>query len=290
MTIELRIDLNVPYAEKEDAKALGARWDEGRKRWYAPPGTDVRHLKRWLPHDPGAPIVHGPTSGLDAEPRQGISLRELLARVKGLVERGLPEAFWVRVEISELRGKNGHLYPTLAERNERGDVLAQCKGVIWRNQAEAITTRFVEATGEGLKPDIKILCLGRVRFDPAFGFDLIIDDVDPSYTLGDLAAKLARIRKMLVEERLYDRNRGLPAPSEFVRVAVISPETSAGLGDFRRETDRLLDAGSATSTSTRPRSRASTPPRRSGPPSTRCSPPTGAAPSMPWPSYGAAGR
>ena len=65
----------------------------------------------------------------------------------------------------------------------------------------------------------------------------------PSYTLGDLAAKLARIRDRLVKEGLYDRNKGLTAPTDFVRVAVISPSTSAGLGDFRRETDRLQDAG-----------------------------------------------
>ena len=67
--------------------------------------------------------------------------------------------------------------------------------------------------------------------------------MDPSYTLGDLAAKLARIRERLRRDGLYDRNKGLPAPVEFVRVAVISPSTSAGLGDFRRETDRLQHAG-----------------------------------------------
>ena len=72
--------------------------------------------------------------------------------------------------------------------------------------------------------------------------DLIIEDVDPSYTLGDLAAKLARIREKLQQTGLYERNKQLPAPVEFVRVAVISPETSAGLGDFRREADRLQTA------------------------------------------------
>ena len=94
-----------------------------------------------------------------------------------------------------------------------------------------------------LRTDIKILCLARVRFDVLYGLDLIIEDVDPAFTLGDLAAKLRRIRERLTQERLYDLNRRLPAPAEFVRVAVISPETSAGLGDFRREADRLQAAG-----------------------------------------------
>ena len=132
--------------------------------------------------------------------------------MKGTINEGLPEAVWVRAEISELRGKNGHLYPTLNERDERGDLLAQCKGAIWKSRAEPIAAKFEEATGEGLRKDIKVLCLAKVRFDPLYGLDLIIEDVDPSYTLGDLAAKLARIREWLVEDGLYERNRGLPAP------------------------------------------------------------------------------
>ncbi len=168
---------------------------------------------------------------------------DLLTKVKRVVEHGLPDAVWVRAEVSELRGKNGHLYPTLTERDERGEILAQCKGAIWKSRAEPITAKFEEITGEGLKKDIKILCLAKVRYDPLYGLDLIIEDVDPSYTLGDLAAKLARIREWLVKDGLYERNRGLPTPQEFVRVAVISPETSAGLGDFRREADRLHEAG-----------------------------------------------
>jgi exodeoxyribonuclease VII large subunit len=92
-------------------------------------------------------------------------------------------------------------------------VVAQCRAVVWRSRAEAITAKFVEATGEGLKVDIKILCLASLRFDPHFGFDLSVEDVDPSYTLGDLAAKLARIRERLVAEGLYDRNKSVLASS-----------------------------------------------------------------------------
>jgi hypothetical protein len=81
---------------------------------------------------------------------------------------------------------------------------------------------------------LKILCLAKVRFDPLYGLDLIIEDVDPSYTLGDLAAKLARIREHLQKTGIYARNKQLPAPVEFVRIAVISPETSALSRSCRR--------------------------------------------------------
>ena len=231
MILDSRIDLNVPYVEKEDAKALGARWDVDRKVWYAPPGTDLQLLGRWLPRDftPAQPAE----SNEAAEPERGTALIDLLAQVRLAVEGALPEAVWVRAEISELRGKNGHLYPTLTQRNDRGDVLAQTTAAIWKGRAAGITRKFVEATGEGLRTDIKILCLAKVRFDVLYGLDLIIEDIDPAFTLGDLAAKLRRIRERLTQEHLYDLNRRLPAPVEFVRVAVISPETSAGLGDFR---------------------------------------------------------
>src|SRR4051812_25169174 len=240
MIAESRLDLTVPYAEKDQAKVRGARWDGENRTWFAPPGTDLKPLKRWLPTG----ILEGtrepiPLRGTEkatsfVETEKGVSLRELLGKVKGVIDEGFPRAEWVRAEISELRGKSGHLYLTLAERNDRGDPLAQVKGVIWNSRAQSITAKFEHATGEGLRADIKILFLARVRFEPLYGLDLIIEDVDPSFTLGDLAANLARIRLKLQETGLYGRNRRLPAPAEFTRVAVISPETSAGLGDFRR--------------------------------------------------------
>jgi exodeoxyribonuclease VII large subunit len=242
MTLTSRIDLNVPYAQKEEAKAFGARWDQGNQTWYAPPGTNLENLKRWLPQGV-LDESEAPSPSRNGEPQKGIALTELLARVKGIVDQGLPDAIWVRAEISELRGKNGHLYLTLTERNDEGKPLAQCKGIIWRSRAEPITAKFEQVAGEGLRTDIKILCLARVRFDVLYGLDLIIEDVDPSFTLGDLAAKMARIREKLLAAGVFDRNKRLPSPVDFVRVAVISPETSAGLGDFQRESDRLQRAG-----------------------------------------------
>src|SRR5262245_25622251 len=113
MSLAKRIDLNVPYSEQEDAKALGGRSHLHKKRWYAPPGTNLDHLKRWLPDVldvfPAGEPAHEAENGTE----KGVSLRELLTRVKGVIERGLPDAVWVRAEINELRGKNGHLYPTL---------------------------------------------------------------------------------------------------------------------------------------------------------------------------------
>ena len=114
MTTNTRIDLKVPFVEKDQAKVHGARWDRENQTWYAPPGTDLDNLKRWLPR--GVVLESSepdPTPTKAAE--KGIALTELLDRVKGVINEGFPKAEWVRAEISELRDKNGHLYLTLTE-------------------------------------------------------------------------------------------------------------------------------------------------------------------------------
>ena len=44
---DTKIWLDVPYAEKDEAKAHGARWDPGAKRWYAPK-PKLAALGKWL--------------------------------------------------------------------------------------------------------------------------------------------------------------------------------------------------------------------------------------------------
>ena len=119
----------------------------------APPGTDLENLKRWLPKGILPETIEpAPTSANETE--KGIALTELLGRVKGVIDEGFPRAVWVRAEISELRGKNGHLYLTLCERNDQGDNLAQTKGIIWRNRAENLTAKFEGSQDERGMPGV----------------------------------------------------------------------------------------------------------------------------------------
>lgn len=240
MTTEVRVDLNVPYAEKDRAKELGARWDVASRTWFAPPGADLRPLRRWLPRgtiDEGIP---------DAERREdsgsGVGLASYLADIRRVVLRNGPGPAWIRAELDRVTHRE-NLFLELVERNDRGDVVAKARGFAWREDAAAIARKFAEGTGGPLRPGIKVLLHARVDFHAEFGLSLVVDDVDPAFTLGDLAAKLRLIRCELSRERLIELNRSLPPPPEFVRVAVISPVTSAGLEDFRREADRLEGAG-----------------------------------------------
>jgi exodeoxyribonuclease VII large subunit len=106
MTTNTRIDLRVPFVEKDQAKVHGARWDRENQTWYAPPGADLEKLKRWLPR--GVLTESTELDPPEAKPAEkGIALTELLGRVKCVIDEAFPTSIWVRAEISELRGKNG---------------------------------------------------------------------------------------------------------------------------------------------------------------------------------------
>lgn len=276
MTASSRVDLWVPFSEKAQAKALGALFDPDREVWYVPPGVDLDKLSHWLP-----------PSDTEADAVRGVSLFQFLSRVKEAVRDGVSGPEWVRVEIRELRSKDANYYLWVEERNDAGDVLAKCEAKIWKNVSARVNAKFRDATGDQLRHDIKVLFLVRARFEPLFGFTLSVEDVDPSYTLGDLAAKLNKIRETLQREGVFESNRSLSPPIDYCRVAVISPDTSAGLGTSARRPTVLKGPASATSISTRRRFKVSTRRRRSGRRSGRSTRPIKLIRMMPWRSSGA---
>ena len=91
MTTNIRIDLKVPYAEKDQAKVQGAQWDTETRTWYAPAGTDLRNLKRWLPKGVLTETTD-PATTAPQRAEKGISLSELLWQVKGVIDEGFPSA------------------------------------------------------------------------------------------------------------------------------------------------------------------------------------------------------
>jgi len=66
--------LNVPYKEKKQAKAAGAKWDREEKRWFAPEGADLKALGQWLEQDKDP--VHQVSSVLHPRAEFGQTLRE----------------------------------------------------------------------------------------------------------------------------------------------------------------------------------------------------------------------
>ena len=223
-------ELEVPFLEKDQVKQLGARWNAHTKKWFVPSGIDPANFRKWWPKDAVPP---------DLSKQQHKTLLALLNQVRSIINDTLPNAEWVIAEVSEVSSHNNNHYITLVEYNEQGHKCAQVNGCVWKDQVASVFAKFEKATGSKIEPGIKILVFAKVTFHPQYGISLTIQDIDPSYTLGDMAAKLAKIRQVLQEEKIFNRNKQLPIPVDFTRVAVISPKQAAGLGDFRHEANLL---------------------------------------------------
>lgn len=227
--------LKVEFREKDIARSLGARWDAVNKQWFIPSGMDPAAFARWLP-DSVVPIATE-VSGLEAG---RLSLSQLLAQIAQAVNRVTPMALWVKAEISECRAtKNGHVHLDLVELDAHKNLLGKAAAKLFKTQADSLLAKFFEATQSPLAAGMKVLLQVKAQFHIQYGFSLIIEDIDPAYTLGDISAKLQHIRDTLKQEGLFERNKNLSRPEEFYRVAVLSPQSAAGLGDFRQEADLL---------------------------------------------------
>jgi exodeoxyribonuclease VII large subunit len=136
--------LDVPFKDKDQAKALGARWDGAAKKWYVPEGREVSLFNAWLPSElkqgmlsPAPPsertLVTTPVSAhLElALQNKGITLSRLLAGVSQAVAEALQSGVWTRVEVVEARPRNGHVYLEISERAPDGKVLAKANATIW---------------------------------------------------------------------------------------------------------------------------------------------------------------
>ncbi len=173
-----------------------------------------------------------------AAPRQSLQLAELLDYVGMVLARGIPGSVWVQAEIAALTDRR-HLYLDLVQHDEAGREIAKTRANLWAGERAALEGKFRRATGAGLRPDTKVLLSVVPEFHTQYGFSLTVIDLAPEFTLGDMRQKLDRLRETLLSEGSYEANRALPLPEDFGRVAVLSPKNAAGLGDFRREADRL---------------------------------------------------
>ena len=173
-----------------------------------------------------------------------LSLSEYLSAVKEVIRITFNEPVWVKAEIRNLSIKGGHYYLELAEKEQDTDkVIASCKATIWKFSAAKMVLKFERESGIELARDLNVLIKVKATFSPQYGFSVNIDDIDSSYTLGDLAQKYQDIIQRLMDEQLFDLNKSLPAPFDIQHVLVIAPENAAGLGDFQKDAAILTQHG-----------------------------------------------
>lgn len=165
-----------------------------------------------------------------------ITLYELNELVKETLELGMPDTYWVQAELSEVRVNSGHCYVEFVQKDRRSNSLvAKARGVIWRNVYAALKPYFEQTTGQLFTAGIKVQVEVSVSFHELYGYSLTVTDIDPSYTMGDMARKRQEILRQLQEEGVLELNKELEMPMLPQRIAVISSATAAGYGDFSNQ-------------------------------------------------------
>lgn len=168
---------------------------------------------------------------------EALSLLELTGLVRRRLERAMPEPCWLVAELSEVRlGASGHCFLEFVQKDAQGgSLVAKARGTIWRKQYKNIFSRFLRATGLTLEPGIKVMVQVEVAFHELYGFSLNVLDIDPTYTLGEVARRRLEIIRQLEEDGVMNLNKELPLPRIISNVAVISSPTAAGFGDFQAQ-------------------------------------------------------
>lgn len=162
-----------------------------------------------------------------------VSLYELTCRIRNAISTQLPGSYWVRAEISEGRqNANGHFYCRFIEKNAAGTDIASAAGIIWAGTYVTLRARFERETGQRFGAGIKVLVRVRINFHERYGLSLLVEDIDPSYTLGDMVRRRKEIIDKLTAEGVVNLNKQLVLPRLLLRIAVITSETAAGFGDF----------------------------------------------------------
>lgn len=162
-----------------------------------------------------------------------LTLFELNSLVRDVLETTLDSLFWVEAELSEAREVRGHCYMELVQKDIfSATPIARASAKCWKQRWQVLRPKFEGVTGQPLRAGMKVMLQVAVSFHEAYGFAWIVQDIDPTYTMGDMARKRLEIIRQLQQEGVFDMQKELTIPMFAQRVAVISSESAAGYGDF----------------------------------------------------------
>ncbi len=162
-----------------------------------------------------------------------LTLLELNGLVREVLETTLDEEYWVEAEVASVREVKGHCYLELIQKDERSNTpVAQASAKCWRSTWMLLRPRFERVTGRQLQAGMKLLLQVYANFHEAYGFSWIVTDINPEFTMGDMARRRREIIRRLHEQGIFDMQKELSLPAFAQRIAVVSSEGAAGYGDF----------------------------------------------------------
>ena len=163
-----------------------------------------------------------------------LSLTELQLIIRDSLYMALPDMYWVIAEISEIKENSaGHCYLELIEKHhEEENVRARARAIIWSKRYRFLKSYFENITGETLKEGLNILVKIKVEYHEIYGLSLVIIDIDPAFTVGEMALKRQLVIKKLEQDGVFSMNKELEIPKVPQRIAIISSKNAAGYSDF----------------------------------------------------------
>jgi len=230
------IYLNCPFTEKDQAKALGARWDKNTKQWYIAEGTPLEPFQKWLPK--GIPLVQEKAASPDGFPQY--TVRQFIIGLKVAFHELYPAEIWLMGQITKLKTRGEGIEIQLMDCESNLDLKNACAMTVaaWGDKSSFIINKM-EQSGlqlqEGLLINVKI----RPKFHQRYHVGGDVLDIDPAATLGEFALLQRQIREKLKQEGIYNKNKLLPQPFDFCQVAVIHPPNASGYHDFKKDADIL---------------------------------------------------
>lgn len=164
-----------------------------------------------------------------------ITLQEFNNRIKRLLADPSVMNCWVVAETTDVR-INQHCYLQLLEKNPKtGATVAKIKAIIWGNQFRFLNARFKQVTGRDIGNDMKIMVCLSVNYSPQYGLTVVINDINPEFTLGDMERQRQEILNRLTQEGIIGQNKTVPVPPVLHRIAIVSAAGAAGYGDFMKQ-------------------------------------------------------
>lgn len=167
---------------------------------------------------------------------ESYSLLQLNEYIKRVIALNFREAVWIEAEIIQIKESRGNHYLELVQKDDNSDeVLAQASAAIWYRNYSFIKKKTGELLSDLLTAGTQVRIKCRVDFNERYGFKLLVEDIDPKFTFGQLELQKQEVYNQLVTEGLVELNKGLILSPVIQRIAVISSSNSAGYQDFTQQ-------------------------------------------------------
>jgi exodeoxyribonuclease VII large subunit len=162
------------------------------------------------------------------------SLYDLGTLIKRVLSLNFQDKIWVKAEIASCKVVRGIAYLDLIEKEEgqSDKVIAQQSAVIWQSTLQKLNGKLSEPITGFLENGREILVLVLIDFNVRYGLKLVIDDIDPAYTLGKLFQQRQELEKLIFTEKLHEPNKLIPLAPVIQKIAILSNEQAAGYQDF----------------------------------------------------------